>query len=373
MLLGNFGILSTQQGIIGILPEIATFFNVNISQAGLFVSMFSLIIAITGIFLPLLSSRFNRKTMLIMVLGVFTLFSVINIFVTDFNIALVCRIIPAFFQTIYTSLSLTVASEIVSPEERSSAVSKVIMGVTAGMILSMPITTFLTSLLGYQMALGWFAIINALSLILTIIYFPSLPGKEQSYGSQVSVVKTGVFLLAIIGIVVLTSGSYEAYIYISQFLQEISNIKGIELSIALFLYGIGSLIGNYVGGKLLSRNARLTVLGYPFEISLLFLLIFLIGSFKLPMFICVFLWGLSIGVVVDILQYVVSTAAPQAPEFANGMFLSMNNIGITIGTSIGGLVVLNLGTRMIMIVAILITLLGFILLAVRDRKYPKSL
>ena len=50
MLVGNFGILSTQQGIIGILPEISTFFNVSISQAGLLVSLFSLIIAITGIF-----------------------------------------------------------------------------------------------------------------------------------------------------------------------------------------------------------------------------------------------------------------------------------------------------------------------------------
>ena len=372
MLVGNFGILSTQQGIIGILPEISAFFNVSISQAGLFVSLFSLIIAITGIFLPLLSSKFNRKTMLIMVLSVFTVFTALEAFITDFYPALICRIIPAFFQTIYTSLTLTVASEIVGKEERHSAVSKVIMGVSAGMIVGMPITTFLTSMLGYQMAMLWFSVINAVSLILTVIYFPSMPGKQQSYGSQISVAKTGLFIISVLGIVVLTSGSYEAYIYISQFLQEVTHINGFELSVVLFLYGIGSLIGNYTGGILLSKKAKSTVLSYPFVLTALFITIFILGGFKIPMIVLVFLWGLLIGVVVDILQYWVTTSAPEAPEFANGMFLSMNNIGITIGTSIGGVVVMSLGTKFIMIIGVVITLIGFVLLFTRAKKYPES-
>ena len=372
MLVGNFGILSTQQGIIGILPEISAFFNVSISQAGLFVSLFSLIIAITGIFLPLLSSKFNRKTMLIMVLSVFTVFTALEAFITDFYPALICRIIPAFFQTIYTSLTLTVTSEIVGKEEHHSAVSKVIMGVSAGMIVGMPITTFLTSMLGYQMALLWFSVINAVSLILTVIYFPSMPGKQQSYGSQISVAKTGLFIISVLGIVVLTSGSYEAYIYISQFLQEVTHINGFELSVVLFLYGIGSLIGNYTGGILLSKKAKSTVLSYPFVLTALFITIFILGGFKIPMIVLVFLWGLLIGVVVDILQYWVTTSAPEAPEFANGMFLSMNNIGITIGTSIGGVVVMSLGTKFIMIIGVVITLIGFVLLFTRAKKYPES-
>ena len=81
-----------------------------------------------------------------MVLSVFTVFTALEAFITDFYPALICRIIPAFFQTIYTSLTLTVASEIVGKEERHSAVSKVIMGVSAGMIVGMTITTFLTSM-----------------------------------------------------------------------------------------------------------------------------------------------------------------------------------------------------------------------------------
>ena len=38
MTIGTFGILSTELGVIGILPQIAQYFNIGINYAGLFVS-----------------------------------------------------------------------------------------------------------------------------------------------------------------------------------------------------------------------------------------------------------------------------------------------------------------------------------------------
>ena len=61
MMFGTFGVLSTEMGVVGILPQIAQYFNVDITQAGLFVSLFALTIAICGIFMPLVFSKFDRK------------------------------------------------------------------------------------------------------------------------------------------------------------------------------------------------------------------------------------------------------------------------------------------------------------------------
>ena len=121
MMFGTFGVLSTEMGVVGILPQIAQYFNVDITQAGLFVSLFALTIAICGIFMPLVFSKFDRKKSFILVLGVFTIFSTIGAFVSDFNIALICRIIPAIFHPIYCGLALTVAAEIVEPEKAQDA------------------------------------------------------------------------------------------------------------------------------------------------------------------------------------------------------------------------------------------------------------
>ena len=369
MMLGTFGVLSTEMGVVGILPQIAEYFNVNITQAGLFVSLFALTIAICGIFMPLVFSKFDRKKSFILVLTIFTIFSTIGAFVTDFNIALICRIIPAIFHPIYCGLALTVAAEIVEHEKAHDAVSKVIMGVSAGMIIGVPITTFVATNFGYQYAMMWFSLVTLIALIATIIFFPSLPGKEQSYGGQVSVAKTGIFIISTLGVIFLNAGMYTSYSYISEFLNAITNIFGSELSIVLFIYGIASIAGNWIGAKLLNSNTNKTVLSFPIIFSILLLGVFTFGSMKIPTIILMALWGLLAGIGNDIAQYWMVSAAPQAPEFANGIFLSMGNVGVTIGTTIAGAVVLSMGVQYVMLAAIAVLILDLILLFIRTNRY----
>ncbi|MGN1321209.1 MAG: MFS transporter [Methanosphaera sp.] len=369
MVLGTFGILSTEMGVVGILPQIAQYFNVSITQAGLFVSMFSLTIAIFAIFMPVIFSKYERKKTFLLVLTIFTVFTTIGAFVHDFNIALICRIIPAMFHPIYCSISMTVAAEIVEPEKAQSAVSKVIMGVSAGMIIGVPITTFIATNFGYQYAMIWFAIINLIVLILTLIFFPKIPGKEQSYLDQVSAAKTGVFIISVLGVIFLNAGIYTGYSYISEFLGTLTHIAGTNLSIVLFIYGVASIIGNWLGLKLLVKDARKLVLISPIIISLILLGVFIACNNAIPTIIFMALWGLLAGIFNDISQYWMVSAAPQAPEFANGIFLSMGNVGVTIGTTLAGIVVAGIGIRYVMLFAILVVMLDLILLFTRTKRY----
>ena len=369
MMLGTFGVLSTEIGVVGILPQISQYFNVDITQAGLFVSLFALTIAICGIFMPLVFSKFDRKKSFILVLAIFTIFSTVGAFVTDFNIALICRIIPAVFHPIYCGLALTVAAEIVEPEKAQDAVSKVIMGVSAGMIVGVPITTFVASNFGYQYAMMWFSLVTFIALVATIIFFPKLPGKEQSYGGQISVAKTAVFIISVLGVIFLNAGMYTSYSYISEFLNSITNIFGTELSIVLFIYGVASIFGNWLGAKLLNKNTNTTVLTFPIIFSFILIGMFIFGSIKIPTVILMALWGLLAGIGNDIAQYWMVSAAPEAPEFANGIFLSMGNVGVTIGTTIAGAVVLSMGVQYVMLAAIAVLIIDLILLYIRTKKY----
>lgn len=369
MMLGTFGVLSTEMGVVGILPQISQYFNVDITQAGLFVSLFALTIAICGIFMPLIFSKFDRKKSFILVLAIFTIFSTVGAFVTDFNIALICRIIPAVFHPIYCGLALTVAAEIVEPEKAQDAVSKVIMGVSAGMIVGVPITTFVASNFGYQYAMMWFSLVTFIALVATIIFFPKLPGKEQSYGGQISVAKTAVFIISVLGVIFLNAGMYTSYSYISEFLNSITNIFGTELSIVLFIYGVASIFGNWLGAKLLNKNTNTTVLTFPIIFSFILIGMFIFGSIKIPTVILMALWGLFAGIGNDIAQYWMVSAAPEAPEFANGIFLSMGNVGVTIGTTIAGAVVLSMGVQYVMLAAIAVLIIDLILLYIRTKKY----
>ena len=65
--LGVFSIINTEMGVVGILPMVSVRYGVEISAAGLLVSLFALAVAVSGPILPLLFSRFRRKAVMMAV------------------------------------------------------------------------------------------------------------------------------------------------------------------------------------------------------------------------------------------------------------------------------------------------------------------
>ena len=100
--IGVFSIINTEMGVVGILPLVSENYGVTVSTAGLLVSMFALVVAVSGPTMPLFFSGINRKKAMILVLSVFTLCNVISAFATNFPVVLVTRVIPAFFQPVWS-------------------------------------------------------------------------------------------------------------------------------------------------------------------------------------------------------------------------------------------------------------------------------
>ena len=122
--IGVFGIINTEMGIIGILPLIAKVFNVSVSTAGFLVSGFALGVAIAGPTMPLLFSNVNRKTAMMLSLGIFCISNVVSIFTHSFTILMIARIIPAFFQPVYVSMAFTMAAQAVEEAHAQQAIFK---------------------------------------------------------------------------------------------------------------------------------------------------------------------------------------------------------------------------------------------------------
>ncbi|MCR8656481.1 MFS transporter [Paenibacillus endoradicis] len=366
LIIGVFGILTTEMGVIGILPQIADYFHVSVSKAGLLVSLFALAVAIAGPTMPLLFSGINRKTVMLLVLGIFVLCNIISIFAPSFTIAIIARVIPAFFHPVYCSLALTVAASSVSKEDAPKAVSKVMLGVTGGMVLGVPIANYIANGTSVEIAMLFFAIVNALAFIATWIFVPSMPVTEKlSYGSQLSILKKPIVWLAIVAVVFIASAGASVNSYIAEYLGTITHISGKTLSLVLFLYGLASLIGNFAGGKLLSKNARRTVILFPVVLVIVYLLSFLTGTSTGPMMATVVLWGLFYAIGNLISQYWITSAAPEAPDFSNGLFLSCGNLGITIGTAVGGMFIAGMGTQYIVLGGVLFLVLSLLAILLR--------
>ena len=165
------------------------------------------------------------------------------------------------------------------------------------------------------------------------------------------------------------------YSYFAQYIKDVSNITGKYSSIILFIFGISSIVGNFLAGKFLYKNAIKFVTAYPFIFILIYILVFLLGGISALMFAISFIWGIVYGMGNNIQQYWITSALPQAPEFSNGLFISFGNLGITIGTSLGGLFITNTTINNLPICGIIFLILTFISIIIRlliDKKYIKK-
>lgn len=367
---GVFGILNTEMGFIGILPDIASHFGVSVSKAGWLVSIFALGVAISAPTMPLLFSGINRKKVMILVLSVFVVGNIISVFTSNFTVLLIARIIPALFHPVYVSLALSAAADSVSKAEAPKAVSKIFIGVSAGMVVGVPIVSFIASISNLQIAMAFFAVVNILVLIATLLFVPSMPVKEKtSYGAQLNVLRKSITWLSILIVILLNSAVFSVYSYLADYLQTVTNISPSLTSLMLFFYGAANIIGNILAGRLLTIHPIKTIVLLPFLLGIVYILLFFLGQLTLPMVIIILLWGNLAGIAANINQYVLTSAAPEAPEFANGLFLSSANIGTTIGTAVGGLFISAMGIQYVILVGFLSVILSAIFIFYRNNLY----
>lgn len=364
--IGVFGILNTEMGIVGVLPSVAEQFNVSVTQAGLLVSLFALAVAISAPIMPLLFSGINRKKAMLLVLGVFVLGNIISIFATNFNVLLIARVIPAFLHPVYVSIALTAAAASVSKEEAPKATSKIFMGVTGGLVLGAPLSSFIASTTSFEMAMIFYTVVNAIAFIAILLFVPSLPVKETlSYGSQLSVLKKSVTWLSIVTVIFINAATYGVSSYLASYLETITNIPSQTVSVMLFIFGGASILGNILAGRMLSKNALKSVVSFPFVLAAVYILLFLMGQFTVPMALILFGFGIVMAIGNNIGQYWITSAAPEAPDFANGLFLSASNLGITAGTSVGGIFISGLGTKYVVLDGFLFLILSFVFILIR--------
>ncbi|MBP2627575.1 MAG: major facilitator superfamily 1 [Firmicutes bacterium] len=367
---GVFGIINTEMGVIGVLPLIADQFHVSISQAGLLVSLFALVVAAAGPTMPLLFSGKNRKKVMLLVLGVFILGNIVSIFASNFTIALIARVVPAFFHPVYCSLAFTVAAASVSKEEAPKAVSKVFIGVSAGMVLGVPVSSFIASATSLGIAMLFFAIVNAIAFIATFLFVPSMPVDERlSYGAQLSVLKKSTTWFSIAAVILMNGAVFGVFSYLSEYLQTITKTSWNTTSLMLLIYGVANILGSIIAGKLLTKNAIKAVVAFPFALAAIYVILFSMGQFTVPMALIILAWGILGGIGGNINQYWIASVAPEAPDFANGLFLTSANLGTTIGTAVCGLFISEIGTQYVALGGLLFSILSVLSILLRVYMY----
>lgn len=366
--IGVFGIINTEMGVVGIIPQIAETFGVTVPQAGWTVSAFALVVAIAGPIMPLLFSGVNRKKVMLLALGIFVASNIVSMLTDNFTILLVARVIPAVFHPIYVSMAFSVAASSVPKEQAPKAVSRIFIGVSAGMVLGVPVTSLIAGHTSFSVAMLFFAVVNALVLVATVFLVPSIPVKERlSYGEQLSVLKNAITWNSIIAVTFINGAMFGFFSFMSDFLGNITELDFRMISAMLFIYGGANIIGNVLAGRLLTKVPSRTIKTIPFLMLAVYAALFFLGGMTFVTGAIVLTLGILAGIASNNCQYMITQAAPQAPDFANGLFLTSTNLGTAVGTAFCGMFISRFDTRYAVIGTLVFLVLGILFVFLRQR------
>nr|WP_314491092.1 MFS transporter [uncultured Chryseobacterium sp.] len=344
--LGFIAVITTEFGVIGILPQIAEHYKISIDKAGYLLSAFALIIALTGPFMTLLTSGFDRKKIMLTSISVFLVTGIISSLSPPFWLLMFVRILPAFLQPVYIATALSVAISKVDKKHENQMMSIVFSGVAIAMVTTVPFATWLSGISSWESS---FMVQTGVSIIaLVIIYFslPSLPVKERkSYSSQLKILSQPTFIVSIAMNFFMITAWFSTYSYFADYLNKAKGMDTVRVSYMLFVFGIIGVFANWIAGKMLSRNIANTTALFLSGTIILPVLLYFSGENLTVNIIVIGIWGfLYSPSFLNASTYMISSV-PGSMEFANSLATSFGNLGVTLGTTLGGWMIISYGVE----------------------------
>jgi len=348
--LSAFAIGTTEFVIVGLIPTIAKSLSVSLPSAGLLVSLYALGVAIGAPVFTALTSQVPRKKLLICLMIVFTIGNLIAWQSPGYSTLILARVLTGLAHGVFFSIGSTIATGLVSKDKAASAIALMFTGLTVALVTGVPIGTFIGQHFGWQATFLGVSILGVIALAGSWILVPNnIPNPEPvSILTQLSVLKKPRLLLVYAITALGYGGTFTAFTYLAPILQNISGFSEMAVAWVILVYGVSVAIGNIWGGKLADRHGPLLALQIIFALLTVVLLVFTWTAAKPWLaLITVLAWGaVAFGNVPGLQVYVVQRAeidAPKAIDVASGLNIAAFNMGIALGSSVGGVIVANVG------------------------------
>lgn len=337
MLFGVFGVGTIEYLIAGVLPQISNDVGVSEATAGLLVTVYAFTVVIGGPILTVITSRVRRIPLL--VVGLMTLFIAGNVLTSlahNFYILVIARILTALPHATFFALCLVVATTLVEPEFQGRVISRITLGLNLATVLGVPLGTLVGNQYGWRAS---FVIIAVLQTVVTIALVLTLRRVPERKGGGI-IVEIRVFqqseVLKALGLTMLSqAGLFVLFTFISPYLGQYIGFDSRTITLLLFVFGIGSIIGNMLGGHFSDRNMTLTLyvaLG-SLAASLLFLYFF--GQYLWFAGPWMFVVGAAGFSIISPLTSKLIGAASNAPNLATTVNIAGFQLANAVGAWIG--------------------------------------
>ncbi|MEU7513003.1 MFS transporter [Streptomyces sp. NPDC042898] len=337
--MGVFAFTTTEMVPIGLLPSMSRDLGVSEGTVGLSVTLYG---AIAGLFAPVLTvatRRFDRRLLLLLVLGIFVAGNVFTALSSSYTVLMASRLLTGFAHGVMWSIAASIAIRLVPSGQAVRATAVVFSGISIASVVGVPFGAFIGQS-DWRTAFWAISAIGVLILAAVAFLLPSLEPRAVARLSELpKLLRDGNLRIATLVTAAMVIGHFAAYTYVAPFLEQDAGIPSEWVSALLLLYGVAGVIGNFAGGAAAARALRTTTLACILLLATAVVLLVVNGRWQPGTIILLLVWGIAYTALPVCLQTLVFASAPQAPEAATSLYICAFNVSIALGALAGGWVV----------------------------------
>ncbi|EMC9757385.1 sugar transporter [Klebsiella pneumoniae] len=352
---------TTEFAPVGLLSDIADSFGMETAQVGMMLTIYAWVVALMSLPFMLLTSKVERRRLLI---GLFILFiasHVLSFFAWNFDVLVISRIGIAFAHAVFWSITSALAIRMAPPGKRAQALSLIATGTALAMVFGIPIGRIIGQYFGWRMTFLAIGLGALATLACLVKLLPTLPSEHSGSLKSLPVLFRRPALVSVyILTVVVVTAHYTAYSYIEPFVQTVAGLSGNFATVLLLILGGAGIIGSILFGKLGNQHASGLI---SLAIALLLACLLLLSIF----------WGVAIMIIGLGMQVKVLASAPDATDVAMSLFSGIFNIGIGAGALVGSQVSLHLSMASVGYVGAIPALVALVWSLMIFRRWPVSL
>ena len=333
--------------VVGILPDIAADLKISEVTVGNLVSLFAFVYAPVTPLGSALSARFPRFATHLTLIGIFLAGNILCAFAPNYAVLVVARILIALVSGTLVAVAMTYAPDVTTDRFRTKFIAWVFSGFSIASVVGVPVGTWVANTFGWRWA---FHMINVLTIMLIVGMVVALPRNSHivkiGFLPQFRLFFDRRIQLGVLDVVCGAAASYVFYTYLTPIMRDEVHVPEQYLSVGLVIFGAACLWSNLYGGKLADRGRGVEPLTHirPIYCAHAVLMASLVVAHWVPVY------GALLLVVLGMFMYLQNSAsqvlymdvASQSHPGSLNLAASLNsmsfNIGIALGSAVGGLI-----------------------------------
>ncbi|MBU2912839.1 MULTISPECIES: MFS transporter [Reichenbachiella] len=337
--IGGFGIGMTEFVMMGILPDVAQALDVTIPQAGHFISAYALGVVVGAPLFSALGGRWSSNTVLMMLMAWFAVFNTLSSLAYSYETLMLARFLSGMPHGAFFGIGAVVAGQICRPGKSAQAIAIMFGGLTVANLIGVPIGTYLGHSFHWSIAFVITGAIGLVALASIKFWMPVMPKSSSAgFSEDLKLFKNpelwAVILLTTIG----TGGLFCWYSYIAPLITEVAGHPDYVVSYAMTLAGLGMVIGNVLGAKLVDYFSPIhsVIISFTTMATLLIVNVYLAHDPTLIL-VMTFVIGVVAFTVGTPIQMVMINTAKGSEVLGSSLNQSAFNMGNASGAYFAGL------------------------------------